>query len=67
MKNKALVNRTNLSNHHFRNHNPNLTNGSLVGKFPVIIDGGKTVIFISDKSKEEETRRNYELRKTLKR
>ncbi|MEI7983786.1 MAG: hypothetical protein WCI71_19210 [Bacteroidota bacterium] len=36
--------------------------GSLVGKYPVELDGGKTVIYISDKSREEEIKRNYELR-----
>jgi hypothetical protein len=39
-----------------------LLTGSLIGKYPVILDGGKTTIFITDKSKESETRQNYELR-----
>jgi hypothetical protein len=39
-----------------------LLTGSIVGKYPVILDGGKTTIFISDQSKESETRVNYELR-----
>jgi len=39
-----------------------LLTGSIVGKYPVILDGGKTTIFISDQSKESETRDNYELR-----
>jgi hypothetical protein len=39
-----------------------LLTGSLTGKFPVILDGGKTTIFISDKSKERETRERYEMR-----
>jgi hypothetical protein len=39
-----------------------LLTGSLVGKYPVILDGGKTTIFISDKSKEPEIRERYELR-----
>jgi hypothetical protein len=33
--------------------------GSLKGKYPVYLDGGKTVIFISDKSKEKETIERY--------
>lgn len=41
-----------------------LLSGSLVGKFPISFDNGKTVIFISDKSKEAETRERYELRKS---
>jgi hypothetical protein len=40
-----------------------LQSGSLIGKYPIILDGGKTTIFISDKSKESETRERYELRK----
>ena len=40
-----------------------LLTGSTIGKYPVILDGGRTVIFISDKSKESETRQKYELRK----
>ncbi len=36
--------------------------GSLIGKHPVVLDGGKTTIFIDDKSKESETRERYELR-----
>jgi len=39
-----------------------LLTGSLVGKYPIILDGGRTTIFISDKSKESETRKRYELR-----
>ncbi len=39
-----------------------LLTGSLAGKYPVILDGGRTTIYISDKSKEAETRTNYELR-----
>ena len=40
-----------------------LLSGSLIGKYPIILDGGKTTIFISDKSKESETRERYELLK----
>lgn len=40
-----------------------LLTGSTKDKYPVILDGGRTTIFISDKSKESETRKNYELRK----
>ena len=39
-----------------------LLTGSLTGKYPIILDGGRTTIFISDKSKESETRERYELR-----
>ena len=39
-----------------------LSSGSTTGKYPVILDGGRTTIFISDKSKESETRLSYESR-----
>ena len=63
MKNSSTDNRKNPVNH--RHHTPNskLLTGSLINKFPVVLDGGRTIIFISDKSKEDETRRNYELRR----
>ena len=40
-----------------------LLTGSLIGKFPIILDGGRTTIFITDKSRESETREKYQLRK----
>lgn len=43
-------------------HNPKLLTGSTIDKFPVVLDGGKTIIFISDRSKEEETRLKYKMR-----
>jgi hypothetical protein len=36
--------------------------GSIKDKFPIILDGGKTTIYISDKSRESEIREMYELR-----
>jgi hypothetical protein len=40
-----------------------LLSGSVAGLYPIILDGGKTIIFISDLSKEGETRERYQLRK----
>ena len=40
-----------------------LLTGSLAGKFPIVLDGGRTTLFISDKSKEAEAREKYELRR----
>jgi hypothetical protein len=40
-----------------------LLSGSLNGKYPISLDGGKTTIFISDKSKEAETRERYQLQR----
>lgn len=39
-----------------------LMNGSTKDKFPIFLDGGKTVIFISDKEKEQETIEKYRTR-----
>jgi len=61
MKKDALENRMSLSNHRYTIPQSKLSTGSVVDKFPVILDGGKTIIFITDKSKEAETRNKYEL------
>ena len=63
MKKDTLENRMSLANNRFKIPDSKLLTGSLTGKYPVILDGGRTIIFISDKSKESETRRKYELRK----
>jgi hypothetical protein len=39
-----------------------ILSGSTIGKYPISLDGGRTTIFISDKSKESETRLRYEQR-----
>lgn len=38
------------------------TCGSIRGKYPVVLDGGKTTIYISDKSKEAEIVERYRTR-----
>jgi len=43
-----------------------LSSGSVTNKYPIILDGGKTIIFITDRSRESEARQKYELRKTSK-
>ncbi|MBC8434362.1 MAG: hypothetical protein H8D96_20835 [Desulfobacterales bacterium] len=40
--------------------------GSTKDKFPVVLDGGKTIIFISDKTKEQETILRYKYRSYIK-
>jgi hypothetical protein len=52
-----------LENNRLKIPDSKLLSGSTIGKYPVILDGGRTIIFISDKSKESETRQKYELRK----
>ena len=39
-----------------------LLSGSTKDKYPVVLDGGRTIIFIDDKSKEAETRKRYDAR-----
>jgi hypothetical protein len=51
-----------LGNNQFAIPKSKQLDGSVVEKFPVVLNGGKTIIYISDKSKEEETRLKYELR-----
>jgi hypothetical protein len=63
MKNDVLSNRMNLANHRFNVPHAKLLTGSIIDKHPVVLDGGKTIIFIADKSMEAETRYRYELRK----
>ena len=63
MKNDVLANRMNMANRRFTVPQSKLLTGSTADKHPVILDGGKTIIFISDKSMEAETRYRYELRK----
>ena len=43
-------------------HNSKLLTGSTTDKYPIVLDGGKTIIFISDKSKEAEIRLKYKMR-----
>jgi hypothetical protein len=63
MKNDTFDNRMSLKNQRLKIPDPKLLSGSIKDKYPVILDGGRTIIFISDKSKEAETRLKYELRK----
>ena len=53
-----------VSTHH-RNAIPKskLSSGSVVDKFPVVLDDGRTIVFISDKSREREIKLRYALKK----
>jgi hypothetical protein len=68
LKKKRIMKKTTLEYRMMQENNRNkisnarLLTGSLAGKFPVVLDGGRTTIFISDKSKESETREKYQLR-----
>jgi len=63
MKEDVLTNRMNMANHKVSVPRAKLLTGSVANKFPVVLDDGKTIVFISDKSLEAETRHKYELRK----
>jgi len=58
----AIDNRASLSNHKVKVSKSKLLSGSVAEKYPVILDDGKTVVYISDKSREREIRLKYALR-----
>jgi hypothetical protein len=64
MRKDTLENRMNLANNRFKVPHSKLLTGSLTDKYPVILDNGRTIIFIDDKSREAEIRERYELRKS---
>lgn len=66
MKKDTLENRLNLARIKAKIPDDKLLMGSTKDKFPVVLDGGKTVIYISDKSKVEETILKYKLLKESK-
>jgi hypothetical protein len=59
MKKNSFSSRMKLINNPNKIPDLKLLSGSIKDKYPVILDGGKTTIFISDKSKEAETRLKY--------
>ncbi|MCX6245044.1 MAG: hypothetical protein NTU98_10105 [Bacteroidetes bacterium] len=61
MKKDSFTKRMDMLKSRSRVPKGNLLSGSIADKYPVILDGGRTVIFVSDKSKEAETRANYAL------
>lgn len=44
---------------HAPKHPHILLTGSTLGKHPVVMDNGRTIIYISDKSRENEIREKY--------
>jgi len=61
--NNSIDVRIELSNYQNLIPDSKLSSGSLTNKYPIILDGGKTIIFITDQNKEAETREKYETRK----
>jgi hypothetical protein len=63
MKSDVIDNRLNLSNHKNTIPASKMMRGSINDKFPVVMDDGKTVIFISDRAQEAEIRYRYNMRR----
>ncbi len=61
MKNGLTEKNRSLAIYRNKGSHSKILSGKTADKYPVILDGGRTVIFISDKSKEAETRERYEL------
>jgi hypothetical protein len=59
MKKPTLEYRMMLERQRLKISDSKLLMGSLIGKYPVVLDGGRTTIYISDKNKESETRIRY--------
>ena len=57
--NDAIDNRMKISNQQMKVPKAKLLSGSVAGLYPVILDGGKTVIYTTDKSRENEIRLKY--------
>ncbi len=64
--NNSIDVRIALSNHQNLIPKSKLSSGSVINKYPIILDGGKTILFISDQSKESEAREKYEMRRSSK-
>lgn len=58
----AIDNRLEISNHKDRIPKTKLMSGSVTEKYPVVLDDGKTVVYITDKSREREVRLRYAFR-----
>jgi hypothetical protein len=60
-KNGKMDNRNSLALRRSKIPDEKLSMGSTEGKYPVILDDGRTTVYISDKSKADETRLKYKL------
>ena len=61
--NDAVDNRFEISNHRMMVPKSKLLSGSVSEKYPILLDDGKTVVYISDKSRESEVKLRYAFRK----
>jgi len=62
-KNDSMDNRMEMSSHQIAVPKSKLLLGSVAGKYPILLDDGRTVVYISDKSREREIRLRYGLKK----
>lgn len=61
MKKDKMDNRNSLALHRSKIPDDKLLMGSLKGKYPVVLDDGRTTVYIADESKADETKLKYEL------
>jgi hypothetical protein len=61
--NDAVDNRLEISNQKARIPASKLSSGSVAEKHPVLLDDGKTIVYIADRSKEREVKLRYAMRK----
>jgi hypothetical protein len=61
--NDIIENRMRVSNQKVTVPKSKLSSGSVADKYPVVLDDGRTIVFISDKSREREIRLRYALRR----
>jgi hypothetical protein len=62
MKKNTLEYRMMMENNRLKIPDSKLMTGSLTGKYPIILGDGRTTVYISDLSKEAETRERYKIR-----
>jgi hypothetical protein len=62
-KHDAVDNRMEISNHQVAVPKAKLSAGSLENKYPVLLDDGRTIVYLKDKSREREIRLRYGLKK----
>ena len=61
--NDSVDNKLEISNHQVKVPNSKLSSGSVDNKYPVMLDDGKTIVYIADKSREREIKLRYGMRK----
>ena len=61
--NDTIDNRMAMSNHQDAVPKTKLSSGSVADKYPILLDDGRTIVYITDKSKEREVRLRYSLGK----